>query len=136
MAGAIAAAAGYGADAVRVRLDSGSYTTTDNSGGPATCLLTVAATGGVTVAASSYTWKLLGNAADYDIHATVTGGTLTSGTTGSWLNLATSRQWSVTRNSIGSKTCTLQLQIRDAVTLAVLATATVTLTANVNEFEI
>lgn len=79
-----------------------------------------------------YTWRTgTGVSADYDVRATETSGTVSSGTVGSWLNLATDQTWTKTRNTVGSSAVTLTVEIRDAATLAVLDTATVTLTAEV-----
>lgn len=41
------------------------------------------------------TWLSAGASSAYECRATVTIGTLTSGTTGSWLTLSSSREWSV-----------------------------------------
>lgn len=129
MAGAIAAAAGYGVDSIRVRLDSATYSDSI-FGGTATALFTLGSGGLVTGTGSSYTWLLVGSAADYEVFASISSGSLTSGTTGSWLPLSTSREWSVQRSSVGTKACTLQVQIREAAAPnAVLATATVLLSA-------
>lgn len=78
-----------------------------------------------------YAWRLSGASADYDIFATLNSGTLLEGTTGSWLNLASTRAWAVQRTSnlAGNNDVSITLQIRNASTLAVLATATVTLSA-------
>ena len=66
----------------------------------------------------------------YDARATVTsgsGGSL-SGTTGSWLNLSSSRTWELTSFTSGLL-CdrVLTVEIRDATTLTVLTSATITL---------
>lgn len=61
------------------------------------------------------------------VTATGSGGTFT-GTTGSWLSLGTTRTWALSSTSAGLF-CDRELtvEIRDATTLAVLATAVVTL---------
>lgn len=81
----------------------------------------------------AYQWRLGGASADYDIFATLNSGALTEGTTGSWLNLGTTRAWAVTRTSNlnGQDDAVITLQIRNASTLAVLETATITLSAAV-----
>jgi hypothetical protein len=76
------------------------------------------------------TWKLSGVAGDYDIMVTVSGNALSGSATGTWLNLATGRSWSYSVGVGGLLTGTLTVQIRDAVTLTVLDTATVNLTAD------
>lgn len=79
-----------------------------------------------------HTWLLVGSAGDYEVMATQTSGTVSSGTVSTWLNCGTTRSWSVvfTSNN-GTKTCTLTIQIRDVATGTVQATCTVTLTAHV-----
>lgn len=82
---------------------------------------------------ASNTWLTAGSAADYEVRATVTSGTLTSGTTGSWLSLGITRAWNVTRtnNAPGTDAATITVEIRLAATGTVLATVTVTMTATV-----
>ena len=69
--------------------------------------------------------------ANYDCRFTLTSGTVTTGTTGTWLNLGTSRSWTRNRTAPGIHTVIGTMEIRDASTLAVLATATIDLTAEV-----
>jgi len=73
-----------------------------------------------------------GSSSDYDIRFTPSSGSVTTGTTGSWLNLGTSRSWTVTRAGLGVDTVTGTLEIRNATTLAVLLTRTVTITAEIS----
>jgi hypothetical protein len=71
----------------------------------------------------------------YEVKATATSGTLTSGTTGSWLSLSSNRSWSktdTTQNNV-AVTVTFRLDIRAAGTTTVLDSASITLTANVPE---
>lgn len=68
--------------------------------------------------------------ADYDCYATLNSGTLTSGTTGSWLSLGSTQSWNVTRTALGSSVVELTIQIRHASTLAVLDSTVVTITAD------
>lgn len=72
-----------------------------------------------------------GAAASYECYVTVTSGTLSSGTSGSWLSLGTTRDWTVAQSSIGTKTCTFTVDIRKIGTTTVLDSATITLTAEV-----
>ena len=51
------------------------------------------------------------------------------GTTSTWVSLDSNRQWSLTRASEGASEAVLTVQIRNASTLDVLDTATVTLQA-------
>jgi hypothetical protein len=69
----------------------------------------------------------------YECFATVTGGALTSGTAGSWLALSSSRDWTVVRTSdlAGTDSCTFTLAIRLIGTTTNLASATITLNAEV-----
>lgn len=77
------------------------------------------------------TWLLSGAAADYDVRATlVSGNSPTGASLGTWLNLASSHAWQETASLGSIKTCTLTIEIRDATTLTVLDTATVTVTAD------
>ena len=67
----------------------------------------------------------------YDARATVSsgsGGTLTGSATATWLNLGTTRTWTLSSGTSGLF-CSrvLTVEIRDATTLTVLATATITL---------
>lgn len=82
---------------------------------------------------ATYTWLLSGANSDYEIFVSVTSGALTSGATGLWLVLSSSRAYSVTRTSnvVGSDSATLACQIRRVSDGVVLATSTVTVTAEV-----
>ena len=66
---------------------------------------------------------------DYEVQATLNSGTLTSGTTGSWLALTSNRSWSLQRVTVGAAdTVDLTIEIRKG-SGATLASATVTLDA-------
>jgi hypothetical protein len=65
----------------------------------------------------------------FECRATVVSGSLSSGTTGAWLALSTSRTWSVTRATSGTSSCQLTIEIRLGTT--VLASATVMISATV-----
>jgi hypothetical protein len=73
-----------------------------------------------------------GNA--YEAFFTVTGGTLTSGTTGTWLPLGTTRTWTLQRSggSIGTSTASGTVQIRRASDGTFLDAATITFSAEVS----
>lgn len=79
-------------------------------------------------------WLTAGSAADYACFATVNSGTLTSGTTGVWENLGTSRSWTRvnTNNAPSAPSVNLIIQIRRVSDSVVMATATVNLTAQVD----
>lgn len=67
-----------------------------------------------------------GNAGNYEALVTVTSGTLTSGTAGSWVSLGTTQSWVKTvTNAAASVTFTLSLRI--AATGVVVKTITVTI---------
>jgi hypothetical protein len=82
-------------------------------------------------------WLLAGpwlstDAAFFDIRASITFGAVDSGTTGSWLNLAISRQWTVVVvGGEGSQEAHLFIEIRDAATLVVQDQATYKLAIDV-----
>jgi hypothetical protein len=70
---------------------------------------------------------------DYQVLATVTSGSLSSGTAGTWLALSTTRSWTRTQEFTGSSDCTLTIQIRKG-TGSVLTSATITLSAESLDF--
>lgn len=78
------------------------------------------------------TWLLVGSASDYEARATVNSGALAgvgNSATGSWLGLGSSRQWGVGVNdTLGA--ATLTIEIRNASSGDVLASAFVTLDAD------
>lgn len=76
-------------------------------------------------------WRFSGASSDYDVFATINSGTVT-GTTGSWVNLGTTRDWSVTDTTLNGVDVSAQitLQIRSASTLVVLASGVWDLTAD------
>jgi hypothetical protein len=80
----------------------------------------------------NYTYRDGDIAANYEVKATLTSGTFTTGTAGSWLNLATEREWTARQTTVGTKTTTATFEIRKVGTTTILATATITLTATVN----
>ena len=66
---------------------------------------------------------------DYEVQATLNAGTLTSGTTGSWLALSSNRTWTLQQVVVGTATqVSLTIEIRKG-SGATLASATVTLDA-------
>ena len=71
--------------------------------------------------------------AAYEARVTIISGTLTSGTSGSWLALSTTRTWTRARtiDVAGTDTCEFTLEIRQAAGGLVLDTATITLNATV-----
>lgn len=74
-----------------------------------------------------------GPTSNYEVRATLLSGSLASGggTTGTWLNCSTNRDWFIQDNVVddSSVSAILTMQIRSAVTLEVLASAQITLVA-------
>jgi len=71
------------------------------------------------------------NANLYEVRATLTSGSLSSGTTGSWLALTSTRTWEVAQTGLGSQSATLDVEVRLASSGVVKATGLVSLTAEV-----
>lgn len=71
-------------------------------------------------------------ATNYEVYATLTSGSLTYGTTGSWLPVTSILQWYVQRTSIGTSTASLSMQVRRTGTSTVLDTWTVDFVATVD----
>lgn len=76
--------------------------------------------------------KISAFATNYEVFATLNSGTLTAGTTGSWLGLETTRTWTRNRTSVGSNAAQIGLEIRKKGTTTVLATATIDFDATVD----
>lgn len=107
----------------------------------AVCSLTVNSSGALTTSptgSGNQTWLDAGNASQVDVRLTQVsltgGGSMGGSALATWLNCATTRTWTNTNTTNGnnSSTFTGTLEFRDASTLAVLDTATVTLAANVS----
>lgn len=106
------------------------------SPGPANATLTFASdgtyvgTGGI----PSGNWAsptTVGIGSAYEIRWTVVSGTLSTGTTGTWQSLSGGIVYGRNRVGLGAAQAIGTVEIRDASTLAVLATSTVTLEAEV-----
>lgn len=74
-------------------------------------------------------WLSFGTASNYEVKATLLGGATPTGTLGSWLALSSNRAWTLSQSLVGDTTCTLLIEIRNALSLAVVDTATVTIYA-------
>lgn len=124
-----AAAAALTNHAISATSGGGTVTATFtlDSAGVASGATSPGGTGGGTYSGE---WMLVGPSSAYEARFTITSGALSTGTAGTWLNLGTSRAWTVTRNTVGTSTCQGTVEIRDAATLTVLATATITLEAD------
>lgn len=68
-----------------------------------------------------------GQAVNYEVFITIVSGGLTSGTTGSWVALSTTRTWTLEFSVPNSGQCVFTAQIRKVGTTTVLSTATITL---------
>lgn len=66
---------------------------------------------------------------DYEVMATVTAGTLNSGTTGSYIAITGTHAWSVTRSTIGVSSATIRIDIRRIGDTTVLASKVINFTA-------
>lgn len=66
---------------------------------------------------------------NFEVFATLNSGTLSTGTTGSWLDLGSDRSWGVSQAIVGTKTAVIGLEIRRVGTTTVLDSCTVTLEA-------
>jgi hypothetical protein len=102
-------------------------------GAPQTATYTIKSDGTITTTAGgSATWNSSTTAGSgYEVKATVTSGSLTSGTTGSWLALSSNRSWSKTDSTAGGGdvSAIFRLDIRATGTTTVLDSATITLDA-------
>ena len=78
-----------------------------------------------------YKWLQSGANTDFEVYATLVSGSI-SGTTGAWLSLGTTRDWSVVDGSSDgtSQEATVELTIRDVATSTTRAYATFYLTAS------
>lgn len=69
-------------------------------------------------------------AGNYEVFVGVLSGSLSSGTTGSWLALSTTRTWTCTATVGSSQICTIEVSIRRTGTTTTLDTATIELQAD------
>lgn len=75
------------------------------------------------------------NMGNYECRVDLTSGSLTSGTTGAWQSLSTTRSWTLVRPAAsgdGTTTATGTVQIRRAADALVMATATITWIATIS----
>jgi len=69
-------------------------------------------------------------AINYDVLVTVTAGTLSSGTSGTWVSLSTTQTWTRTATIGTNSLCTFTVEIRRTGTTTVLDSATISLEAD------
>lgn len=81
--------------------------------------------GNNTLTAVSGQWKLGGTNSDYEARMTVNTGSLTSGPTGTWDALSTTRDWTLVRSTSGVVIASCTLEIRMAGSTTVIASATI-----------
>jgi len=98
--------------------------------------LTIASNGTYTVSDGDPTgnWATPGASgigSGYEVRWTVVSGSLSGGTSGTWQSLSSSRTYARNRVGVGSAQAVGTVEIRDASTLTVLTTSTVTLEAEV-----
>lgn len=91
--------------------------------------ITVTTGGGGTVDVGDWITPISAAGANYEVRATVNSGSLSSGTTGSWLALSSTRTWAREQTTVGSSACELLIEIRNASTTVVMDSSTVTLQA-------
>jgi hypothetical protein len=72
-------------------------------------------------------WLTSGSASAVEVRATLQSGSTPSGTLNTWLNLGTTRSWTLSRTGLGQSTCVLLIELRNAASGTVLDSATVTL---------
>jgi hypothetical protein len=134
MTGALAASGVFGQSAPAPSVSISDATVSDTAIGTAIASYSINSDGTVRTSSDDIlqSWLLGGGTnSNYDVMATVTSGTLSSGTTGSWLNCGTTRTWALTNglsnNSV--KTAVFTLQMRLASTGVVQDSAVITLRA-------
>jgi hypothetical protein len=133
--------AGGSTDSSLPRVDAASYTASAYSPSEATVGVRVGADGYLYVRTggsytSRYAWVPAGRAAsEYECQFTVSSGTLTSGSVGSWLACSAARTVELVRSVVGSESVVFTLEIRDVSTPADLTSAQITITALVSEEE-
>lgn len=80
---------------------------------------------------AAFAGESCGGGAGYECRASIVSGTVSSGSTGTWLALTSTRAWTKTQSVVGTGSVTLTIEVRSAASLVVLGTATITLTATV-----
>lgn len=70
-----------------------------------------------------------GSASNYEVYATLSSGSLTTGTTGSWLALSSNRLWSVEASGNNGQSAVIVVEIRRIGTTTVLDSATISMEA-------
>lgn len=122
---------------VKINLTNQSITDSNIGGASATYSLTAAGlVQSVTTISGTNTLELWASegsftSSQYEALATITSGTLTSGTVGTAVNLGSIQQWSITSAIVGTKTTIFTIVIRPAGGGTAFTTASITLNAQV-----
>lgn len=74
--------------------------------------------------------NIASKASSYEVRATIVSGTVSTGTTGSWLALSSDQIWTRTSSAGSTNTTVLTVDIRKVSTGTVVATASITLVAD------
>jgi hypothetical protein len=124
---------GSGGDLVKI---SNATISSVNSGGNASAAYRISSTGSIDSVRSPEGTTSLGSwvvpttsASKYEAMATVTSGSLSLGTTGSFINCSASPMWTRNATVVGTFTAVITVDIRLIGTTTVLTTASITLTA-------
>lgn len=130
-------AASAAGSSVTLTLNSATYDASTLTPGTATATYSVKSDGTVSVSltggsGSSYSWISGGLPSNYEVRFTPTTGTVSTGTTGAWLALTTTRTITVQRTTVGLKSATVTVEIGLLGTSSALATASVVLNATVD----
>jgi hypothetical protein len=134
--GTIAVSKFYGTTAETVSISDTSVTATRVGSGTAVAGYVLASSGDINRLNNANTtdigdWITPKSAASgYECKATVSLGSLSSGSTGSWLALTSDRSWTCNQSTPGTKSATIVVEIRKTGTTTVLDSATITLEAN------
>jgi hypothetical protein len=115
-----------------ITLLSGNYTRLTNA--PASYIVNsdgnIYAPSGLAIV-SQYSWSGGASPSGYEVRVDVTSGSFSGGnSTGAWLNCGTTRQWDRGAALNTFQTVSFTVQIRDASSLTVLASASITLTCD------
>lgn len=128
---------GSSSSAIQVDIVGGSASATGSTTSGATSRYTLTNAGleqtkeGTASYVTLGTWLKTGVASDYDVFVTVVSGSVSSGSTGVWLNLGTTREWTkLGADGAGASSVVLTIQLRRTSTGAVLDSASVTLTSD------
>jgi hypothetical protein len=80
-----------------------------------------------------FNWLVSGNAADAEVRFDPSSGSVSAGTVNSWLQLNSDVTWSVTRSTLGTKSVSGTIRLRNRITLVEEPSQTMSITAEVND---